>query len=366
MKAVGSGDIHCDDLRAAVSAGIVTEAQAAALTALAQGRRGARDAAAPGDEAFELFRGFNEVFIVVGLLILASGWTAVMALASVATLSEVGTGFPAARFLATAALIWALSEYFVRRRRMVAPAITLSILFGLNAAVAFGVAYANPLGLLEGDYDRLARGALFATAVLALYWARFRVPFVMALIALGLFAATLLWLATSAGRPVTPADLFLLSAEGPFALATLALGLAFFAVAMAFDTSDPYRVTRRAANGFWLHVVAAPAIANTVSLTLLERGDAPAHAALLAFLALISAVAVIIDRRSFLIAAVGYVVTLASTLFGADGFGWIVLALGAALLVLGAFWERMRGALLHALAPMLPLGRLPPAQMGSS
>ena len=76
--------------------------------------------------------------------------------------------------------------------------------------------------------------------------------------------------------------------------------------------------------------------------------------------------AVVIDRRSFLIAAVGYVVTLASTLFGADGFGWIVLALGAALLLLGAFWERMRAGLLRALASLLPLGRLPPAHMGPS
>ena len=357
--------IEPPDLRAAIAAGILTEAQAAALTALAQSRRGAREAAAPGDEPFELFRGFNEIFIVVGLVILASGWSAVMALVSMATLGEVGTGFPAARFLATAALIWALSEYFVRRRRMVAPAITLSILFGLNAAVAFGVAYANPLGLLEGNYDRLARGALFATGALALYWARFRVPFAMALIALGLSAATGLWLATSAGTPDAPSDLFLLSAEGPFAYATLGLGLAFFACAMAFDMSDPHRVTRRAANGFWLHVVAAPAIANTVSLTLLEGGDAPAYAALLAFLALISVVAVVIDRRSFLIAAVGYVVTLASTLFGSEGFGWIVLALGATLLLLGASWERMRGALLRAMAPVLPLGRLPPAHMGT-
>ena len=349
------------DLRAAVSAGIVTEAQAAALLSLAHVRRGDRERAAPGDEPFELFRGFNEIFVVVGLLILASGWATVLALVSAATLSEVGTGVPAARFLATAALIWALSEYFVRRRRMVAPAITLSILWGLNALLAFGVAFANPIGVLEGDYDRLAQGALLATGVMALHWARFRVPFAMALIALGLFGATLLWLATSAGTPTAIAELFLLSAEGPFALATLALGLAFFAAAMAFDMSDPHRVTRRASNGFWLHVVAAPAIANTVALTLLERGDAVAHAALLAFLAAISVVAIVIDRRSFLIAAVGYTVTLAAAIFGSDGFGAIILGLGATLLVLGASWERMRGTLLRAMPSFVPTRRLPPA-----
>ena len=68
-----------------------------------------------------------------------------------------------------------------------------------------------------------------------------------------------------------------------------------------------------------------------------------------------------IDRRSFLIAAVGYVVTLASTVFGADEFPSIMLALGAALLAIGAGWERLRAVLVGALAPVLPLRRLPPA-----
>ena len=54
-----------DDLRAAVGAGIVTEAQAASLASLADSRRGARTDLAVGDEPFELFKGFNEVFIVV-------------------------------------------------------------------------------------------------------------------------------------------------------------------------------------------------------------------------------------------------------------------------------------------------------------
>ena len=37
-----------------------------------------------------------------------------------------------------------------------------------------------------------------------------------------------------------------------------------------------------------------------------------------------------------------------------------VLALGAVLLLLGAFWERARAALLRPLAPIIPLHRLPP------
>ena len=48
-----------DDIRAAVGSGLLSEAQAASLTALAHSRHGARENLAPGDEPFELFRGFN-------------------------------------------------------------------------------------------------------------------------------------------------------------------------------------------------------------------------------------------------------------------------------------------------------------------
>ena len=68
--------IDTDDIRAAVGAGIVTEAQAASLTALADSRRGARENLSAGDEPFELFRGFNEVFVMLGLSssLVEAGW----------------------------------------------------------------------------------------------------------------------------------------------------------------------------------------------------------------------------------------------------------------------------------------------------
>jgi hypothetical protein len=156
-------------------------------------------------------------------------------------------------------------------------------------------------------------------------------------------------------------DLFLLSAGGPFAWITLVLGLLVFAVAMAFDMSDPHRVTRRSANGFWLHLVAAPALVNTVALSLLERDNGGTDAWLIAFLAMIAVVAMIIDRRSFLIAGVGYIVTLSTTIFGYDGAAMTVLILGITLLLLGAFWEKIRARLLRLLGGVLPLHRLPPS-----
>lgn len=351
--------IEHDDLRAGVSAGIVSEAQAASLASLAHSRRGAREDLAPGDEPFELFKGFNEIFIVVGLIILASGWVAVNAATmmteivnyrtQVITMAAVGAG-----------VLWLLSEYFIRRRRMVAPAIALSILFFGNAVSGLAASFSEIFMLAQEDYSSLPLPTFLATLALFVFWWRFRVPFAMAMIAIGLFAVAMLLAATSAGTPDSIDDLFLLSAGGPFAFITLALGFAVFLVAMWFDMSDPHRVTRRSANGFWLHVVAAPALVNTIALSLLDSGTAGSNLLLMAVLAFFALVAIVIDRRSFLLAAIGYSVALAFTVLGGDGAPTTVLSLGIVLLILGAFWEKIRARLLRFL-PFLPLDRLPPS-----
>ena len=346
--------IDRDDLRAATAAGILTEPQAASLIALADRRRGARAEADRGDEAFELFRGFNEIFIVVGLVILFTGWTGVIRL-----LFGLGSTGNLAGGLLGAALVWLLSRYFVERRRMVAPAIALSVMFALNAFLTFGLAFAEPFMVAQRDYASLPWPAVLTTLAVLLYWVRFRVPFALAIVAVCLFGIAILLAAIARGTPATFSEMFQLSADGPFAWVTLLLGLAVFAVAMRFDMSDPHRVTRRAANGFWLHVVAAPALVNTLALSLLDRGGLT-NLLLLAILALIAVVAVIIDRRSFLIAAIGYILLLTGTLFGWSGSAFLVMIFGAALLLLGAFWDRIR-ALLIAPLPDGLRRRLPPS-----
>ena len=350
--------IDRDDLRAATAAGVISEAQAASLAALADSRRGAREGLAAGDEPFELFRGFNEIFVVVGLLILSSGWVGVVTL--LVGVGERGNG--ALVGLLTAALIWALSEYFVIRRRMVAPAIALSIMFAITALLSFGIWFAQPFMVAQSDFSSLPWPAVCATLAVMVYWARFRVPFALAIVAVGVFANGILLAAIVRGTPASWVELFKLSADGPFAWVTLVLGIAVFAVAMRFDMSDPHRVTRRSANGFWLHVIAAPALVNTVALSLLDRGGA-ADLFLLAILGLFALVAIVIDRRSFLIAAIGYIVTLSLTVFRGESAALPILMLGVVLLILGAFWAPIRATLLRPLAGVLPLDRLPPSQL---
>ncbi len=349
-----------DDLRAAVGSGLISEAQAASLKALADTRNGARKDLAEGDEPFELFKGFNEIFIVIGLVILTSGWIGVN---SIGLISPVGgiSGRVILSAIFAAVILWGLSEYFIRKRRMVAPAIALAVLFAANSGAGLNAWLAAPFMVAQNDYSSLVLPLALSTLAIFVFWLRFKVPFAMALIAFGVFSLAILTGGIQAGVPAEFTELFLLSANGPFAWITLFVGVAVFCVAMWFDLSDPHRVTRRSAQGFWLHVVAAPALVNTIALSLLENDTSMSNLLLLCILLLFAFVAIIIDRRSFLIAAIGYIVTLAATVFEGEGAAMTILILGIFLVFLGAFWTKIRATLLSLVSGVLPVHRLPPS-----
>ena len=69
--------------------------------------------------------------------------------------------------------------------------------------------------------------------------------------------------------------------------------------------------------------------------------------------------AIIIDRRSFLVAGIGYVVAIAITVAEGDAFV-IILILGAGLVLLGAKWEAIRCFLMTRLPNFPGKTRLPP------
>ena len=352
--------IERDDIRAAVASGLLSEQQAANLISLSDSRRGARENLAVGDEPFELFKGFNEIFIVIGLLILSIGWSSIVGVVIADQMASLQRTTVIIGIIG-GVLIWLLSEYFVRKRRMVAPAIALSVMFAINIASTFIVGMSEPFMVAQNDYSSVPLPLFLATLTLLVYWWRFRVPFAMAMIAVGLFAVAIVFAASRGGEINDISEFFLLSADGPFAWITLFLGVAVFAVAMVFDMSDPHRVTRRSANGFWLHVVAAPALVNTMALSLISQDTAASNLILLAVLTIFALVAIVIDRRSFLIAAIGYIVALAATVFDGEGAALTVLILGVVLLLLGAFWERIRARVLRIMPGFVPLHRLPPS-----
>ncbi|MGF1502061.1 MAG: hypothetical protein ACFBSD_09595 [Paracoccaceae bacterium] len=353
-----------DDIAAAVAAGLLSEAQAASLLALAERRSGYRDRMGPEDEPFELFRGLNEIFVATGLALLLAGLS--------------GTGFvalpePAMALGLTAAAAWALAEYFTRIRRMVLPSLLLATAFVLGTTVAAAllvVPSADPSALaFEAATPLWQVSAAGAAAALAFY-VRFRLPF--ALFLTGVAAIPAVFVATGAVRGVfdlalvwsDPARAFDLAGSARLALTTLGFGLTAFALAMAFDMTDPHRVSRRHRAGFWLHLLAAPAIVNTLALTLWRDGSPGALALLALALASFVTVALAIDRRSLLLAAAAYLGLLLG--LAADrtalAFGPFasLLLLGAGLTALGAGWTAGRGRLMRALPEFPGKAYLPP------
>lgn len=338
-----------DDLRAGVAAGLLTEPQAAGILALAEARQGARLAQPAEDEPFELFRGFAEIFVSVGLMLLLAGVIGLSAL----------FGSPLILMAVTAAACWWFARYFTLKRRMVLPSIVL--VSGFAAGVA-GVA-ASLIGA-DGPLQGLLVCAVIAAA-LALWYRVFRLPFTMFL--LGLTGLAAVAIVTDSITPDTALQgwdaMFDLRAGSGLALGTLAFGLAAFAGGMWFDSRDPHRLGRYSASGFWLHLLAAPALVNTVALTFYNMGPGAGYALLAVALALIAMLALVIDRRSFLTAGIGYLaflITLVARQGGDLDWPWVVLILGAVITGHGAYWTDLRARLMRALPEFPGKRRLPP------
>ncbi|MGB7319457.1 MAG: hypothetical protein WBC85_15955 [Planktotalea sp.] len=343
-----------DDIRAAVAGNILTEPQAAALMSLADQRRGTRENMDGLDEPFELFRGFNEVFIVIGLGILYSGWVGLTGLGAIsgddATLSVGIFGM-----ISVAVTYW-LARYFTLKRRMVAPSIMLVVLMALSS-LQVGLSIANGFGFEKALMTAFSAG--FTTVLLAIFYAVFRIPITVFAIAIGVFVSVGAIFVQGGAEAPGMNDLFMLTNKGPFAIITIVLGLIGLFIALRFDMSDPHRVTRRSSAGFWLHVIAAPAIVNTVALTLFEAEGLAPQIILLLFLAAMAVFAIIIDRRSFLVAGIGYIVALAFALLDGNA-AFVILILGLGLVVLGAQWEKLRARIMSALPAFPGKDKLPP------
>ena len=117
-----SDGVSRDDLRAAVASGVLDEIQASKLMILSDQRQGYRANMIGDDEPFELFKGFAEIFVTVGLGLLMAGLLSLSAL-----LGDV-------MIVPVVALImsWVLALYFTKKRRMSLPSIALCVSFALS------------------------------------------------------------------------------------------------------------------------------------------------------------------------------------------------------------------------------------------
>ncbi len=264
------------------------------------------------------------------------------------------------------ALTWAGEEYFTRRRRMVLPSFLLT---GFMVVCAFLFAVFGFAGIERPRHDLALYFAFAALTGCVFYW-RFKVPFAWFAIGLMVVLAALTSVGVLKYGDMTmvalssPAALFDFGSGPVFPLVTLDLGLAGFALAMRFDLSDPHRLTRRSACAFWLHVLAARAIVNTVAMSLFNSHVPAASALLVAAILAIALLALVIDRRSFLVSAFLYVWMLSRQALGTeDGvtLGPIVLlTLGFLIAYLGASRTGLRGRIMWFLPSFPGKARLPP------
>jgi hypothetical protein len=345
-----------DDLRASVAAGILTEAQAASLLAIGEARQGQRAALSAEDEPFELFRGFAEIFVSTGLVILMTG----------ILLLGAAMGGPVLPIL-TAVMCWLFARYFTLRRRMALPSIVLVTGFAIGVSGTLALVIDPIFG--GGPSDRLPIAVYAGLSLLALlvYFWRFRVPFTALLI--GLCVAVLVFLAVDWVYPFAPFDwdldmLFDLARGSGLPLATLVFGLIMLAAGLVCDMRDPHRLGRWSATGFWCHILAAPALVNTIALTAYNSGGTTGNLLLALALAIIALLALVIDRRSFLTAGIGYLALLIGWALEAGdsqmSLSLLLLILGAFLMAIGTWWTQIRARLMRLLPNFPGKDRLPP------
>lgn len=317
------------DLDAAVKAGVLSPSAVAGFRAFVAREQGT---AAVDEEQFRLLTGFNDIFVSIAAILL---------LKAISWLGD-SIGGPAVDGGLLALASWGLAEYFTRQRRMALPSIVLLLAFAIGMFTLGGGLFARFGDLVGASYAPLslaAGGALAAVGAYA-HWLRFKVPITVAAGAAGALGAV--GFLAMASVPAL---------RDQWAPLLFVGGLAVFGLAMWWDAKDRTRTTRRSDVAFWLHLSAAPMIVHPTftMLGLLGEGDsdlARAGAAVAIYLVL-ALVALAVDRRALLVSALFYVVYAMAALFRAAGtlsasFALTALVIGAALLLLSAFWHKAR------------------------
>lgn len=321
-----------EDLASAVKEGVLTQDTANAFR-LHVART--RQLPAVDEEYVRLLSGFNDIFVVIAcaLLLVSVGWISAL-------------WAPWSGGLAMSLVAWALSEFFTRRRRMALPSIVLLLAF-VGGAFATGLSF-------RGNF---VLASALAAAAAWLHWMRFKVPMT---VAAGVASVVCFVVALILSRD----EMMGLAAPIMFIA-----GLAVFALAMRWDASDVRRQTRRSDVAFWLHLLAAPLLVHPVFSALkIFDGDTRLLQALcvVGLYVLISLTSLAIDRRALMVSALAYVLYSFSALLHQFGlvslsFAITALVIGAALLLLSAFWHASRTLVLR-LCPTAIRQHLPPIQ----
>jgi hypothetical protein len=329
------------DLDEAVRSGIITEQQSVQLLRLPEQRRQARHAHAQGDERFVFMKSFNEFFIALGVVLLGVGlW------AAASSFPGLGSVFP----VLFIAVMWGLAEFLTRKLKLTLPSIVLAIFIVTTLAFVLKDSLSDSNSLLLASLSAAVSAALF-------YW-RFRLPFALLLLAGACVASVFALFTALIGEPTQ---------SFTYALFLIA-GLVVLIAAQWYDTSDRQRLTRRSDCAFWLTLIAASLIVHPIAGLISSGEDTTPQSSLLtiAVVILFALVALIIDRRAFLVSSLAYLggamVYALTRIGGEQNALWITLLLmGASVILLGVGWHRARRAVMQfipsSLARYLPVVR---------
>ncbi|TIX88511.1 hypothetical protein [Rhizobium sp. P44RR-XXIV] len=313
-------------------------------------------------EAPRFVRGFHDVLITIGIVVLLVGlW---------------GVANHSVSLLA----IGILAEILVRRQRLALPAVVLTIAL-VNWLIQTMIGYIGTMPSLFADFTH---GAIVLVApfpiMLALFYWRYRVPLSLALLLFSLFGLLLAAVFYAVGSVLGSSDVLT-----DYPLLTLvilfAAALGSFALAMRFDLSDPQRRTRRSDVAFWLHLVTAPALLYSTILLVLRLQLANSGVVftnltnvffggylqaftVLAVVLVMMLIGLIIDRRAFVTAGLVSLGLATGAILrhneaGLDKIGFLVLMIvGLVVLVIGIGWADLRRIVVRRL-PLSIQGKLP-------
>jgi hypothetical protein len=337
-----------EQIEQAEAAGILSRKQARAMLAelAAQDPDTARpkaktdapkiDAMIGNEDDLRFLRSFGDVFIGVGLIVLALGVAAITGM--------LGGGLA---YLGAAAAAYAMAEYFGRAKRAHFPT--------LICALAFLVFVHNGLGALLPGSAVIA--AAITVGAMALFYARIRLPFCIALI-----AVALIYLLFAVLGMIAP-DLLRETVGTVLVLS----GLAIFIVALLYDTRDTHRRTRFADNAFWLHLLAAPLIIHgLIGEAVMTRAESffgvpipqfteSDATIILIAMGVVTIIGLAINRRALIVSSLFYAGIAVGFLLrrtGLDLGGTLAVTLivmGAMIVLLGVAWHPVRNQLIRIL-----------------
>ena len=361
------------DLANAVSEGIITGEQAEQLNAFSKRLHANNDSPRfqeleTRDEPFRLLRGFRDIFITLGILFLSVGATVLnFAITGNAltfnrgvnaerSLVEFMSGAVGAAILLIVGIV--IAEIVTRKLRLPLSSLFLSLAIALWAGMLGMQIMAPAASLFIESSNQLAAVSIvlfFLTAFIgiSLFYARYRLPFVMLVV-----AATLVGLGVSIIKSISPN---LTTHDLRFVIG--GLGFVVFLFAMRFDLKDRIRVTRLSENAFWLHLLAAPLMIHSIlAAGSFDQINIPL---VLVVFAILTVIALVIDRRAFLVSSLLYMGGAFTQIVGALGlndslqFAVPVLFIGVLVVVLGIGWSPLR-RLIMTMVPGAIANRVPP------